>query len=255
MLLVAARRLATAADSKRPKQDVLGRVVFGSLVAVTGGLAAWQAQRYYWKCELVESRKRMLAAEPRALESVLEHEPSPSEFTRVVVRGRLDHAHQMLVGPRSPPAGSPPGPEIHSGWLVFTPLHSDTGPSVLVNRGWVPRDRVDELELPRGEVTIEGVVRASEEPGSFALPNDPERGNYFWIDVPGMALDAELFESVPLLVEATSKPGEPGRGFPRTRPTSTLLSFRVEPTMHLVYSGTWATLCVASTVLVAMRFR
>lgn len=254
--LLGARRLAVAAAAKPKGGDVLGRVVFGSLVVCTGGLAAWQAQRYRWKCELVESRKRVLVAEPRALEAVVEHEPSPPEFTRVVVRGRLDHEHEMLVGPRSPAAGSvsATGGEVHSGWLVLTPLHGEKL-SVLVNRGWVPRDKVAQIERPRGEVVVEGVVRAAEEPGSFALPNDPERGSYFWIDVAGMALDAELFDAVPLLVEATSTPDDPKGAWPRPRPTSSLLSFRVEPPMHLVYSGTWATLCAASAAMVFMRFR
>ncbi|KAG8464699.1 hypothetical protein KFE25_010067 [Diacronema lutheri] len=250
-----ARRLSAGA-SRATGSDTLGRAVFGSMVLGTGGLAAWQAQRYRWKCDLVESRKRVLAASPRALEAVVEHEPSPPEFTRVVVSGRLDHEHQMLVGPRSPPAGSPPAPsgDVHTGWLVLTPLHGERV-SVLVNRGWVPRDKVAAIEQPRGEVCVEGVVRAAEEPGSFALPNDPERGSYFWIDVAGMALDAELFDAVPLLVEATARSDDPKGVWPRPRSASSLVSFRVEPPMHLVYAGTWATLCAASAAMVALRFR
>jgi surfeit locus 1 family protein len=251
------RRAASGGVGSAPKRDTLGRLVFGSLVVCTGGLSAWQAQRYLWKCELVESRKAMLTAEPRAIEEVVAHEPVPAEFTRVVVRGRLDHAHQMLVGPRSPHAGSdrPAGGEVHTGWLVLTPLHSDDGVSVLVNRGWVPRDRTSAIEQPAGEVVLEGVVRCAEEPGSFALPNDPERGNYFWIDVAGMALDAELFEAVPLLVEQTARAGEAPTGWPRARPAGSFTSFRVEPSMHIVYSATWGTLCAASAALVALRFR
>jgi surfeit locus 1 family protein len=256
------RRLASGV----PKRDPLGRLVFSSLVVGTGGLSAWQAQRYFWKVDLVESRQRALASEPLSLEEVLAHAPTPPEFTRVTVRGRLDHAHQMLVGPRSPPAGSAhsPGAEVHSGWLVLTPLHSDNGVSVLLNRGWVPRDRLAEVEHPSGELAFEGVVRLPEEPGSFALPNDPERGSYFWIDVAGMALDSELFEAVPLLVEATCRADADDEGgshraaaagrWPRARPASSFLSFRVEPWQHVIYSATWATLCAASAAMVALRF-
>ena len=256
--LLSRRLLSSPAPVKTTKtRDTLGSALFSSLVVGTGGLSAWQAQRYSWKCELVTSRTKALAAEPEPLAELLAREAqAPAEYTRVSVRGRLDHAHQMLVGPRGPPAGAPVGPAVHSGWYVVTPLHGDDGLSVLVNRGWVARDRVEEVSQPSGEVTLECVVRAAEEPGSLGLPRDPKTGSYFWIDPAGMALDAELFSSVPLLVEETA-PRDQGVAstWPRTRQLSSLLAFRVEPSMHLVYAATWATLSLASAAMTVIRFR
>ena len=78
-------------------------------------------------------------ARAEQLAAVVEEE----EFRRVVVRGEFDHAHQMLLGPRS----APPGAKQHgapggspSGWDIVTPLRCEDGSVVLVNRGWVPRD-------------------------------------------------------------------------------------------------------------------
>ena len=52
-----------------------------------------------------------------------------------------------------------------TGFLVVTPLRLDNGQTVVVQRGWVPRNRVDRTQLapvqtPAGEVTVEGILAA-----------------------------------------------------------------------------------------------
>lgn len=63
---------------------------------------------------------------------------------------------------------------------------------MLVNRGWVPpnwkaqwQDRFAALQ-PTGSVKVTGVVQGSESPSSFVPHNDPQQGDFFWMDVAGI---------------------------------------------------------------------
>jgi surfeit locus 1 family protein len=73
---------------------------------------------------------------------------------------------------------------------------SRSGRTVLVNRGWVPADwRVSWAESaaarqPQGTVAVTGVAQGSEDPSSFVPRNEPERGNFYWLDVPGIVSGA-----------------------------------------------------------------
>ena len=163
----AAATAAPAADKvESPTTRVVGIVLFSSLVGYVTYLCGWQLQRYEWKTSLVKLRKERVTGEARPLAefvsaadladvaraeqlaAVVEEE----EFRRVVVRGEFDHAHQMLLGPRS----APPGAKQHgapggspSGWDIVTPLRCEDGSVVLVNRGWVPRDNTIPTRDPK----------------------------------------------------------------------------------------------------------
>lgn len=227
-----------------------GRVVFSSAVAGTGALGLWQLARYDWKKNLIASRESLLSQQP------VEIATDAAEFTRVRARGVYNHDREVLVGPRSPPPSQNASADVKSGWLVITPFMCDDHEPVLVNRGWVPRDETHRLGRPAGSTTIEGIVRAGESPGQFTPANDVDHDRYFWIDVPTMALTAELFDRIPLLVEATKEDAEasPSSPWPLQAPLSSFKEFRVEPQMHLVYSGTWLSLSLALGILTFRRF-
>jgi len=63
---------------------------------------------------------------------------------------------------------------------------------VLVNRGWVPPDWKKQWQegvqqqQPGGRVVVTGVAQGSEDPSSFVPRNEPDKGNYYWVDVPGI---------------------------------------------------------------------
>ncbi|MDZ7678098.1 MAG: SURF1 family protein [Acidimicrobiales bacterium] len=66
------------------------------------------------------------------------------------------------------------------GYWVLTPLVTDEGTGVVVNRGWVPMavgdgERIVEAHPPAGEVTVVGSVTASQQRGSFGA-TDPAEG-------------------------------------------------------------------------------
>lgn len=104
----------------------------------------------------------------------------------------------MLIGPRIR--------DGHDGYLVVTPLErAETGSTVLVNRGWIPKkfrrqvDRAAEA-VPRGEVTVEGLLREPWKKNMFTPDNRPETNEYHFPDVAQMA---QLTGSQPVWVEET----------------------------------------------------
>ena len=95
--------------------------------------------------------------------------------------GHWDVGHQLLVRLR------PYNGDV--GFYVMTPLVTDNGPAVLVNRGWVPagrgrRQRAPRARPPSGTVTVTGRLRPTEPRATGAAP---PRGQITRIDVPGIA--------------------------------------------------------------------
>ena len=89
--------------------------------------------------------------------------------------------------------------------MLITPLHSDEwNKPVLVNRGWVPATwRSDPAFRQQwetaGSTSLETVTRVSEDPSSFVPENQPKAGEWFWIDVPTMAISLGLPADTPLV--------------------------------------------------------
>lgn len=90
------------------------------------------------------------------------------EFRRATATGRFLPEEEILV--RSQVFGG------RAGFDVVTPLALEDGTAVLVNRGWVPLEfdtaPVAAAPPPEGEVTVEAVVRPSQERGALS-PADP----------------------------------------------------------------------------------
>lgn len=102
----------------------------------------------------------------------------------------------MLIGPRMR--------DGKDGYMVVTPLERENGTTILVNRGWInkahrdPRTRPD--SLPKGKVTVEGLLREPWKKNMFTPENRPEKGQFYFPDVKQMA---ELTGSQPVWVEVT----------------------------------------------------
>ncbi len=92
------------------------------------------------------------------------------QWQRVEVSGTFDPEHQLLVRYRSN-AGA-------VGWELVTPLVTDSGDTVLVNRGFVPRAPGQDFPTvfpapPSGPVTVVGHVRRDEQGKDNAtVPNE-----------------------------------------------------------------------------------
>lgn len=101
-------------------------------------------------------------------------------FRRVLLRGRWDHAHAMLLGPRVRNG-------IH-GYHVITPLVRTDGSTVLVDRGFISKDYTDHyVRGEEGETQILGMLRTSHKRNSFTPDNHPTEGKWYWADIDSMA--------------------------------------------------------------------
>jgi surfeit locus 1 family protein len=134
---------------------------------------------------------------------------------------------------------------------VITPLVTTSGDVVLVNRGFVPEDRLEpatrKAGLLAGTVELKGLARASEHKTWFTPDNDPAANRWFWRDIPGLIASLkreEATRAAPFLVEAeASGPPVPG-GWPKAGVTHLNLANR-----HLEYALTWFSLAVALAVI------
>lgn len=124
-----------------------------ALIAIAGfvRLGIWQLDRHAEKSDL-----RAAVAEGQAFPAVELGAAAEGSFRQVVAVGEYDGSLQMLV------LRSRDGV---SGYHVLTPLVTDDGFAVLVDRGWIPLD----LEVPAppsGVVKAAGVLWPAEEGSS-----------------------------------------------------------------------------------------
>jgi len=209
--------------------------------------------------------------------------PVPEEYQPVRATGRYDHSKAQYIGPRARSAMG----TTERGALVVTPLYDPrTGRGVLVLRGWVPdawkagpASRGSDGE-PSGHVTVAGVVRRGEDPGTFVPDNKPEAATFYYINPAELAAAVGLPQGTPL-VEIIARdeegtrmvtPGGPpsamevlgGRGgrvgrpqevYPLPKSEGDLMAFSVMPRDHLNYAATWFTLSGATALLAAKALR
>ncbi len=184
------------------------------LVALGIALGNWQERRAAQKTALQARLDQRGAQAPL----VLGPAPAPLEsieYRRVTVNGAFVAGWPVFLDNR-PQQG-------RAGFYLVMPFKiagSDT--SVLVARGWLPReaehDRLPRYDTPAGPTTIEGIVTAS--PGHVMQLGTPAplKPNAIVqnVDVAGFARDSGL-KLLPFFVEQTG-PRRPGEGLVRDWP-------------------------------------
>ena len=201
-------------------------------LAVLVGLGLWQLQRLHWKQGLLAQIEARTKGPPITLEDAvaLAREGRDPNYYRVRVDGRFHHAKERYLYAVS---------DGRVGWHIITPLETEDGDMVLVDRGFVPDDLKDPSSRALGQVdklvTVTGIVRSPEIQGPFIPDNEPEANRWFWRDLAGMArsaLPAGAIQVAPFFLDA-DKSEVPG-GWPEGGQT------RLETTNnHLQYAITW----------------
>ena len=187
------------------------RLVWPGLFALAAfaflcSLGIWQLHRLAWKEGLiarVESRTHA-AAEPLPAEAgwpQVNIERDEYRHVRLSGRFRYDQetfAYALLSDPR----GKFSGP----GYWVMTPLQLDGGELVLVNRGFVPMDRMDLPTRVAGQedarVTVTGLLRLPEGRNWFTPPDDTGRRIWQERDPAAIAKAYGLARVAPFFVDA-----------------------------------------------------
>ncbi|MFE9084690.1 SURF1 family protein [Brevundimonas sp. NPDC003935] len=215
---------------------ILGAVVFAVLFAGFSALGVWQVQRLAWKQELIRQVDARIHAAPVAA-------PPPGQtitrqadqYRRVVVSGRFDHRREALVKAVT---------DLGPGYWVVTPLTTDQGFTVMINRGFVSPERRKPSDRTAGQIegpqTVVGLLRLGEPDGGFLRANDPAGDRWFSRDVAAIAKARGLSGPVAsyfIDADATPNPG----GWPRGG--LTVVRFA---NSHLIYALTWFGLALMS---------
>ncbi|GLS43385.1 SURF1-like protein [Methylobacterium brachythecii] len=197
------------------------------------GLGVWQIERKGEKEALIARIIERSHEEPPGALPSPAWDPKVDEFRRVRVTGTFQNDKETLVHGLAP--GDTPGRALQ-GFYVITPLARADGPTLLVNRGFIPTELKQPADRQAGQVagetTVIGILRASEPRTMFVPAPDPARGEWFNRDIAGIAAAKGLADVPPYLIEAdaTDNPG----GWPRGG------QLRVDlPNNHLQYAFTW----------------
>ncbi|MBN3320144.1 SURF1 protein, partial [Atractosteus spatula] len=244
----------TAAETEKGN-DTLLKWFLLLIPATTFGLGTWQVQRRKWKLKLIEDLQSRTAAEP--IDLPLEPlELKALEYQRVKARGRFDHSRELYVLPRSPVDPEREAQEAGrimssggSGANVITPFHcTDLGITILVNRGYVPRQKINPETRQKGQIDTEvelvGVVRLTEPRKPFIPHNDIDGNRWHYRDIEAMA---KVTGTEPIFIDAdfvSTVPGGPIGG-------QTRVTLRNE---HMQYIITWYGLCIATSYMWYSKF-
>ncbi|KAF8641180.1 hypothetical protein AX17_000815 [Amanita inopinata Kibby_2008] len=222
-------------------------ILVGVIPFFTFGLGTWQLQRLKWKVNLIDELEEKLQLQPLSLPPKVNLSVIPEfVFRKVVLKGRWDHAHTMLVAPRVR--------EGAHGVHVVTPLIRDNGSTVLVDRGFVSKEFAanSAYQQEEGEVEILGMLRTSQRRNIFTPENHPGEGKWYWNDAVAMAdyAGGEGTGVQPVFVEQIFE-GHAGeatwrlsKGVPIGRPPTVDLR-----NSHLSYVVTWYSLSALTSVM------
>lgn len=227
-----------------------GGLLWQSLAALVAfvilcGLGTWQVQRLHWKEGLIARVSAGLKSEPVPAPGPAAwptYDVVANEYQPVTVTGRFDNSREIhvlyaLTEPRGRFSGV--------GYVVITPLETDDGWYVYVNRGFVPAAKADPVTRPEGQIegktTVVGPLR---QPGdrSWYMPADNAAKNVWISRDPKLFAAAEGLPAArvaPYLIDARFDPALPG-GLPQGG--ETIVNF---PNNHLGYLLTWYGLAAA----------
>ena len=224
-------------DQPNHRRSASARVVFFAIaisgIALLTALGCWQLERLAWKTNLITTVNARISA-------AAEPAPGPEKwplvsaerdaYRHVTLRGVLLNDQETLVHAST----------IHgAGYWVMTPLRTDEGFTVLVNRGFVPPDRRAPDTRAQGQVsgkiTVTGLLRITEPGGGFLQSNNPKEQRWYSRDVAAMAAERQLTNAAPYFIDADNA-HNPG-GLPIGG--LTVINFYNH---HLQYALTWFTL-------------
>ena len=203
------------------------------MVAILCGLGVWQVQRLAWKEALIATVSSHMLAPPVSLDQALAMSADEVQYRKVALSGRFDNAKENYVFT----TGAGGAPVYH----VLTPFTADDGKVLMVDRGEVPKEKLDPATRASGngvgEMHVTGVWRVPDAPGFFTPPPDIAHRIWYARDLAGIARAEHLVLAAPVVIEADATPN-PG-GWPRGG--QTVVSFRNQ---HLSYAVTWFGLAI-----------
>jgi surfeit locus 1 family protein len=188
-------------------------------------LCIWQIERRVWKLDLI-------ATIDARVDAPLVDAPGPAAWPAITAaHDAYRHVRASGEWLRDRDTRVQAVTAQGAGDWLLTPLRTDQGFVVLVNRGFVSADTKTALPPPPSRAEITGLLRVTEPKGGFLRSNDPAAGRWFSRDVAAIAQAKGLGEVAPYFIDAAAVPSEAG-------PVGGLTVISL-PNNHLVYAVTW----------------
>lgn len=204
------------------------------LVPLFCSMGTWQWHRAHEKRELLNAYRERQNAAPLTLSSVTH--PALQEYYPIKISGLLDASRQLLVDNKYY--------QHRLGYVVLTPLQLPDQSVVLVNRGWVAREEVNQLDTSQRETTIQGIIHVLPQK-IFQLGQIPAQKqwpktiqNASWAEITRVMPNTH-FHKFMILLEKDSKEGL----IPIYKPSI------MPPEKHLGYAFQWFAMAVTILVL------
>ena len=221
--------------------------VFGLLlILLFAGLGTWQVIRLQWKLDLIARVEARVHAAPAPLPPAARWAgitAAGDEYRRVQLRGSYLYELTTPVQALT---------EQGSGYWLLTPMCTDDGRIVIVNRGFIEaglgertryegkRAGAQPCAATAAPVTITGLLRISEPGNAFTRSNDPASNRWFVRDIAAIAAARGLPGAAPFFVDAAARMNPPDSP---DRPVGGLTVVHF-PNSHLVYAITWYALAL-----------
>ncbi len=195
-------------------------------------LGVWQLDRLAERRALNATISARMSLPPEGLGEILADTlPEEAEYRPVVAAGSYDIDGEILI--RSCTNNG------EAGFHVVTPLVTEDGVTVLVNRGWVPLEfdqpPVGSALPPAERTQVTGTIRGSQVAPSLG-PRDPSDGDLermYWVDIPRIQQQSP-HTLAPVYLELVSQvPGQAG-SLPVPVPAGEL-----SEGSHLAYALQW----------------
>lgn len=195
-------------------------------IAILIGLGVWQLHRLKWKLGLIAEMHSHMTAAPISPDQALKLKAGTAQYRRVALNGHFENDKEAYVFTTGPEGG----PVYH----VLTPFLTDKGQTFMVDRGFVPKQKLAPASRTAvtGETRLVGIWRVPDAPGWFTPAPDLADRIWYARDLAGIAAadHVRLAASVVIEADATPNPG----GWPKGGQTVVNL-----PNNHLSYAITW----------------
>lgn len=199
-------------------------------------LGIWQIERLEWKNTMLTRIEQQLAAAPVDLPQI----DAPLEkyhYLHVKLTGKFLHEHEIVRQAR-----------YHKGMLganILTPMQLDDGRFILVERGWVSREKQHKEERPEslvvGTQQIEAIISSPLGKGLFVPDNNPDKNAWFWLDIAAISAKTGL-NLMPVVAEAIKVQTDGGY------PISADGHIEIKND-HLMYAITWFAMALVIVVI------
>ncbi len=217
-------------------------IIFTVFFVLFSSLGSWQLKRAEEKRRIETQINARSADKALLLTGTVEWDAETNEYQKIQVKGEFVLDGQLLID--NIIVDSKPG------YHVITPMKiAGSDLHILVNRGWVAQGRsrevLPEVELPAGEIVLQGIVRTPSalpfiESSSVPLSKTVPFNLWLYLDI-GKYQSQSSLEIVPF---AMLQNNDSGDGLLREWP-----AYNAKVAMHIGYAIQWFAFSLIVTIL------